>query len=284
MPNDMNPALEVLRAEVPMPQDSTIIGPAARLLAGIQDLVIDSDAVYEAAAADLAAAKTMRKSIEEDRKSLTRPLDDLKAKIMDKYRPALEICAQVADALEPKMLTYRREQEAKAAAERQRLEEIARQERERLEREAMEARRRAEEDAKATREAAAAEAQQLVAEGREREAQERREAAEREAAEKLAGAEAEALALHQQAEVTAAAPSAITPPKVAGTSVAGTYKGRVTDPRALRRFVGENPMYDNLVIDNESAINALARSMGKNLTIPGIEVYLDQSIRSRRAA
>jgi hypothetical protein len=271
---------EVLSANVSVPQQQSIIGPASRLLAGVQDMVIDSDPVYEAAADDLANAKSMRKAIDADRKELTRPLDELKAKIMDKYRPAIEVCDQVISIIEPKMLTYRREQEAKAEAERKRQEEIARQERARLEQQAAEARRQAEERAAAEREAARIEAEQLAAAGKQEEAQQARDAAERAALETLANAEAEAAAIQEVASVVSAAPVQA-PAKVSGTSIAGTYKGRVKDKLAFVQFVAANPMYLDLLDANETGLNAQARSLKQNLKMPGIEVYLDQSIRSR---
>lgn len=281
-PNDLSiiPA-EVLSAEVKVPQDATIVAPAARLLAGVEDMIIDSDAVYEAAAHDLGAAKTMKKSIDEDRKTLTRPLDDLKAKIMDKYRPALELCDRVIAAIEPKMLTYQREQAAKAEAERKRLEDAARQERERLEREAADARRRAEAEAAAARAVAAEEAAKLAAEGKDREAEERRQAAEREAQDRLATGEIEATVLRETAAVTAAAPATTAAPVVPGTSVAQTFKARCIDKVKFIQFVAANPMYAELLDVNESGLNAQARSLKTNLRMDGIEVYPDQSIRSR---
>lgn len=305
MPNDMNTPPELLKAEVSVPQPAVIVGPAERLLASVRDLTIDSDPVYEAAASDLAKAKAMVKAIEAERMDLTRPLDELKAKIMDKYRPAKEVCAAVIALIEPKMLAYRRRKQEEAEAERRRQEELARQERERLEREAAEARRKAAEEAEAARQRAEAEAaearrkadeeaKQLAAEGRardaelarqraERETREAQERAEREAAETLAAAEAQASELEQTAAIVVAAPSSVAPPKATGTSVAGTYKARVTDKVALIRFVAANPMFADLLDVNQSGLNAQARSLKKNLRLDGVEVYLDESVRSRAA-
>lgn len=303
MPNDMSG--EVFSASIPVPQDAQIVGPATRLLAGVFDLVIDSDAVYEAAASDLSAAKNLKKAIDEDRKGLTRPLDELKAKIMEKYRPAITLCDRAIELIEPKMLSYRREKEAAAEAERQRLEALARQERERLEREAAEVRRKAEEEARAVqvvaeaeaaaaRKASAAYAATLAAAGKEKEAKEARARAEaeaiakkaaldREAAENLQVAADQASAMQAMAQVVAAPPTNIAAPKVSGTSVASTYKARVTDKLAFVQFCAANPMFLNLLDVNESALNAQARSLQTNLAMPGIEVYPDQSIRSTRA-
>jgi multidrug efflux pump subunit AcrA (membrane-fusion protein) len=283
MPNDMNTPPELLKAEVSVPQPAVIAGPAERLLASVRNLAIDSDPVYEAAASDLAKAKAMVKAIEDERMDLTRPLDELKAKIMDKYRPAKEVCAAVIALIEPKMLAYRKRKQEEAEAERRRQEELARLERERLEREAAEARRKAEEEAAAARRKAQEEAQKLAAEGRAREAEEARQRAEREAQDGIAAAEAHAAELQQTAAIVVAAPSSISAPRAAGTSVAGTYKGRVVDKQAFIAFVAKNPMYADLLDVNQSGLNAMARSLRKNLRLDGIEAYLDESIRSRAA-
>lgn len=259
MPNDMSQQPELVAPQVTVPAQSVIIAPASRLLAGVRDLVIDSDAVYEAAASDLAAAKSMKKAIDADRKELTKPLDEAKSRIMDKYRPAIDVCEQVITTIEPKMLTYRAEQQAKADAERRRLDAEARAERERLQREADDARR-----------VAAEEAEKLAAAGKTAEAEET-----------IAATEAEALTLQQTAEVVSAAPTSVAPPKVSGTAVAGTYKGRVLDKLKFIAFVAANPMFADLLDVNESGLNAQARSLKTNLKMDGIEVYLEQSIRSR---
>ena len=90
---------EVLKANIPLPSSEVLLTPATSLLAGVEGLVIDCEEVYTASAADVKYAKDSIKSLEEDRMGLTRPLDELKRKIMDKYRPATDAYQRFIDTV-----------------------------------------------------------------------------------------------------------------------------------------------------------------------------------------
>ena len=70
-------------------------------------------------------------NIEELRKSLTKPLDEVKARIMDLFRPIVTSHAEAIEILGGKIKTYKREQEEIRQQEEDRLREITRKENER---------------------------------------------------------------------------------------------------------------------------------------------------------
>lgn len=308
-PNDRTvidvPASEILKNDVSLPLEPALLSPAQRMLREIEGMVIDADSMYDIAGGELARVKGAYKKLETERMDLTRPLDEVKKKIMARFSPALETLAAAEGALKSKMLTYHTEREAKAKAEQERQEAAARAERQRLEAEAAEVERKAQAEAAARRkveeEAAAAahakaraEAQALADAGREKEAalaQERaeidaiarKEAVDRAEAEARERAEADAQALRETAAVVVAAPSTTMVPRAIGTSVKTTCKARVFDKLALIKHVAATPQFENLLEVNESGLNALARSLKKNLNLPGVEVYEDRGLSSRSA-
>lgn len=117
--------------------------------------------------------------------------------------------------------------------------------------------------------------------------------AERRAAEAARMAEEEAkilakdIGLEQDtAEVAvlaaAAAPVAPIVAKAEGISkVRVTVKARVTDKAALIAAVATRPDLIDILTVNESALNALAKALGHNLKIAGVETYDDKTISAR---
>lgn len=80
-----------------------------------------------------------------------------------------------------------------------------------------------------------------------------------------------------------AAPVAKAVPKVQGISYRVTYSARVTDVRALVKFIAANPQYVNLIVPNMTAINAQARSLKSALQIPGVQVLEHKDVAARAA-
>jgi len=76
--------------------------------------------------------KRREKEIDALRRSLTKPLDESKAKIMDFFRPALEQLALADQYLENSMLSWKQEQERIRKAEEERLQALAIKKQERL--------------------------------------------------------------------------------------------------------------------------------------------------------
>lgn len=299
------------------PQTEVLVAGAQSQLELVQSLVITDDGTYQMAGTELAAIKGKRNRLEEQRKGLTKPLDELKSKIMDLFRQPIALLDQAEAALKGAMLTYSTEQERQAAEARRQAEETARKERERLEREAREAREKAEAEARrqreeeARRKAEAERAQREAEEARRREEEAKRrgdeeaarkardeaahlererreqEAAARKAASKADSAtqqgEAKAEELTTQSQLVSAAPVAIAPAKAAGTSTRKKWKARVTDKAALVKYIAAHPQFLHVLEVNESALNKLAGAMEENLNIDGCQVYQEAILAAKAA-
>lgn len=118
-------------------------------------LVIHSPEAYESAAEMLKDVKGRRKSLDELRRTMTRPLDEAKSAIMDLFRSPAERLEQAEAALKRALIVYSDAQEKARRAEQARLEEAARKEREKLQRQADAAAAKGREERAAVLEAAA---------------------------------------------------------------------------------------------------------------------------------
>lgn len=128
---------------------------ARQWLAAARSYAIDCPESYEAAALDLHAIKARLTELDEQRKSLTRPLDEAKRKIMAFFSPPKELLEEGERVLKGSMLAYQSEQERKRREFEAALREEARRNRERLEAEARAAAAKGEEEvAEAKREQA----------------------------------------------------------------------------------------------------------------------------------
>lgn len=101
-------------------------------LAAAKSYAVDSPELYEAAAEDLRAIKRRLVELDDERKNLTRPLDEAKARIMEFFRPPRELLEEGEKHLKRAMLTYQAEEERKRKALEARLREEAQRKRERL--------------------------------------------------------------------------------------------------------------------------------------------------------
>lgn len=235
------------------PKQDRLLTKTSVMLNTAQALVIDSPTMFKAANDELVRIKGFYKQLDEQRKSITKPMDDAKKAVMDLFREPLTRLEQAEGVIKRGMLAYTQEQERIAREEQARRDEVARKQRE----EAEAAARKAEEEAKAQAAAGNAAA----------------------AAEKLAEAQAAA----QVAAVTVAAPVAPYVPKVTGTTVRGTWKAKVTDKIALIKFIAEHPEWTHLLDINESQLNALARGQKADLKLPGVETWEEKGISARAA-
>jgi len=87
---------------------------------------------YEDAAATLQRIKGRSKELDDLRRSLTRPIDEAKKRIMDLFARPVQLLADAEFAIKRGLLGYQREQERIRAEEEARLREQARKEQERL--------------------------------------------------------------------------------------------------------------------------------------------------------
>lgn len=223
---------------------------------------IDCPEMLEVASDELRNIVTRKKEIEELRLSITRPMDEAKQRVMDLFRVPGNRLGQAESLLRDEITRYQREQrEREEAARREAEARLAaeRAEAEKREREALEA-------------AAAAQA-----------------AGDTEAAVEAAMAAEEA---REQREIAEFAPPptasiALASPKPAGISGRKNWKHEVVDFKALVLAAAERAKAGDdfllgFLLPNDKAIGAAAKSMQKQLTVPGVRVYAEESLAVRR--
>jgi len=209
-------------------------------------IAIVDDASYRAAAEFLKGIKALSGEIDDTFDPHIKRLFDAHRALCrekaDAKAPAAEAERIVKDAIR----AYDDEQERRRLAEQRRLEELA----------AQEAREQRLADAVALAEQAVVQQDPRL----------------QEAADELLAAPIEVPAV-------AVPPST---PKVTGISFRETWTARVTDLAALIRYAATNPQFMNLLMINQPALNALARSMKRLLKVPGVEVICTKDVAAGR--
>lgn len=114
-------------------QTTAIQQRAETTLKACEVFEVETPGDFTLAAAQLRAIKFAFDAIDAHRKEMTRPIDEAKRKIMDKFKPALALLETAKGVLSKKMLVWKDAQERAARAEQQQLAEIARAKREKLE-------------------------------------------------------------------------------------------------------------------------------------------------------
>lgn len=241
-----------------------------------QAYVIDSPAMYKAAADELRDIATKARQIEETRLSITRPIDESKKRIMDLFRPPLDRLNQADSMLRTAMLDWKRAEDKRIAREREEAERVAREERERMvreQREAQEAADRARAEAEALAAAGDADAAEMAAA----------------AAEDAAAAAAEAAEDIQLAEIAPVSMPTVAAPKAAGISGRQNWKWEGTSLAELVAAAAGVKVEDlkrtELLVYlafNESAISGVAKALKAETRIPGVRVYPEDSLAVRR--
>ncbi|KKK58193.1 hypothetical protein LCGC14_3046890 [marine sediment metagenome] len=118
-------AVELEKAEIAVKE---LAPQATELVQEANECRIIVPAHYEQVGQEVQRINGRMKDIEELRKSLTKPLDEVKARIMDLFRPILTSCQESVRILKAKMLTYQQEQETIRRQEEDRLREETRKE------------------------------------------------------------------------------------------------------------------------------------------------------------
>ncbi len=247
-------------ANIATPDSSQLTTRAQSALSMVESMVIDSHETYELAADELKAIKSKAKKLEDDRTSITGPINKALKAVNDLFRAPSDYLAQAEKIIKGKMIAYTTEQERIAAEARRAAEAAIKAEQERIAREV------AEKEA-----AAAAEAAKLLAQGNEEKA-----------AEVQAQAAIEAASLSTTAAVMTAPAVAEPVAKVSGVSMRTVWKAEVTDKMALIAFVAANPQFANLLDANTSALNQMAKAMKDAMQIGGVRVYEDKQLASSR--
>ena len=110
-----------------------------------ENYAIVSTEAYEFSAEDLKKIKTKYKELDDMRKSLTKPLDESKKRIMEFFKAPLTLLGSAETAIKSAMLKWQQEQERLRREEEARLAEAQRKEAERLARLAEAAEKRGDE-------------------------------------------------------------------------------------------------------------------------------------------
>jgi hypothetical protein len=87
------------------------------LVETILELEIKNNDQYRSCGDLLKQVKLVFKAIDEERKSLTKPIDKIKSWVMDQYKPVLDKLSQVEVIQKKAMLVFQREQERKQIEE-----------------------------------------------------------------------------------------------------------------------------------------------------------------------
>lgn len=235
------------------PDRAAMMQNAQRTLVIMRDFVIDSPMMYTQAGEELKGIKGKQKQFDEQRKSITKPLDEAKKSVMALFEEPTRILNEAEVVLKGSMLAYSTEQERLRSIEQAKLDDAARVERQRL----------------------AAEAAQ-----REAEAKAAAEAGNTEESERIAS---EAAALQATASMTTAPVVAQSVEKVSGISTRTSWKAEVTDLFALVKFVAANPHMIDLLQVNTTTLNQHAKATKDNTRIDGVRVYSEQVLASRAA-
>lgn len=130
------------------PDQAAMARTADSALAMVESFEVNDATTYELAADELTSIKRKAAQLDDQRKAITKPIDEAKKAVMDLFRGPLELLTKAEGILKGKMLTFQQEEQRKATEARLAAERAAQAERDRL----------------------AAEAAKLVAEGRQGEA------------------------------------------------------------------------------------------------------------------
>ena len=219
----------------------TYIGKAISLTKKITDIKIVDQESYEVAAGILKTVKAMAKEAEEERKKITRPLDEAKDAVMLLFNPIKTRLENAERVLKNAILTYTNEQERKRKAEEDRLAKEAKE-------------REEKEKAKILKQSERAEAK-----GDTEKAEDLRQAA---------------------AEHHVPAPTiAPTVQKVAGLSMKTVWKARIVDIKKVpvEMLFADNRQKEA----HQAYFNALAEKTKGSLPVAGIEWYDEKVVASR---
>ncbi|MCZ4315135.1 hypothetical protein O4H66_17145 [Comamonadaceae bacterium G21597-S1] len=254
---------------------------AQRALSNAADFTVDSDDMLEVAAVDLRAVKALQKRVEEQRTSITGPLNQAVKAVNDLFRAPAQYLLDAEGKLKGAMLTYTTEQQRRAEEARRKAEEAARIERERLAAEQREQERIAREAALAAQRAAQ-EAADLAAKGDAQAAA----AAQAQAAEQAKAAEqasAQAQATEMASAVVSMPAEVAAPARVTGISTSKSVDFVVEDLHALVRHVAEHPELITLLMADSIKLRAQVRATGMNTKLPGVRVFQKQTMSARAA-
>lgn len=223
------------------------------LLATAESFAIVNDIQYGQSGELLKSIKAKQNELHSLRLSVTRPMDEAKARVMGLFKPAGERLSKAEETIKRAMLTFAREQERRRREEQARRDEAARAQQAKL-------------DAQAERERERL--QKLADANRERGKPKRAEHLDERAAQ-------------IQAPIVTAPEVEIAPPKAEGITVRTTWRAEVTDLFALVKAVADGTQQLALIEPNMAALHAAARELKDGLAIPGVQAVAEEGIVAR---
>lgn len=229
---------------------------------------IDGPMMYQLAAAELVDLQAKYKEIEDQRFSITRPMDAAKKAVMALFSPPLVRINGAITKLKTAMLEYEQEEKRKAAIRQVALDQIAANTRAALEKE------QAKQDEEARTQAA--HALKLMESGDS--------AGVAEALTKAEHAQEMASALQQSTGVVSAATAATGIPMVAGITSADVWKAAVTDKAALLRYIADHPEYHDWVEFKMSDLHEMAKSQRDAMRVPGVKPFQEARLSAARTS
>ncbi|MGD9599953.1 MAG: hypothetical protein AB7P94_16945 [Steroidobacteraceae bacterium] len=130
----MNAPIEstALQVTVQQPTAAALTRGADSALALVEAFEVTDDATFALGGEELQAIKRKATALEEQRKAITKPLDDAKKAVMDLFRGPAELLAKAEGILKGKLLGYQQEQQRKAAEQRRIAEQAAQAERDKI--------------------------------------------------------------------------------------------------------------------------------------------------------
>lgn len=252
---------------------------AQRALANASDFTVDSDEMLEAAGDDLRAVMGLKKRVEEQRTSITGPLNQVIKAINDMFRAPAAYLLEAEQKLKGSMLVYTEQQRLLAEKARREAEELARKERERLAEEQRQQEAAARAAAEAAKQAEAAAIAATEAGDSEAAAAAQDEARKQAEAAEAAVAEAQATAItHSVISMPVAVQE---PAKVVGISTSKTVDFEVVDLHALVKHVADHPELITLLMADSVKLRAQVKATGMNTNLPGIRVYQKSTMSAR---
>lgn len=114
------------------PDEAALSRTAAAALAMVESFEVTDVATFELAAEELTSIKKRATKLDEQRKAITKPLDEAKAATMALFKPAIEVLTKAEGILKGKMLNWQQEEARKAAEARAEAERLAQAARDRL--------------------------------------------------------------------------------------------------------------------------------------------------------
>ena len=258
----------------------SLVARAEQILADAS-IIIDSQTMFELAADDLKACKTLQKIVEEERTKITGPMNTALKGVNALFKRPADILDDAEKLYKGAMLAYTTEQARLAEIQRKQAEAEAQKERERL----AEVQRQQEADARAATaaaEKAKADAAAAAASGDQQAAQQALQLAETEAS-KAEQAAANAHATAATAAVTTLPASIPAPVRVTGVSTRTSVEYEITDMHKLIAHVAQHPELTSLLVEDSVKLRAKVKATGMATILPGVRVYEKKSMAARSA-